>query len=60
VMTPPSSPAAPAVAKNTSDAGAKASPATKPGSDWWGDDIWKTTRNSGTWTKPAGTNAPLD
>ena len=40
------------------DKGAVASPATKPGSDWWGDDIWKTTRNSSTWTKPTGTNAP--
>jgi len=40
------------------DRGAKASPATKPGSDWWGDDIWKTTRNSQTWTKPTGTIAP--
>ena len=58
VMMP--APAAPAVAKNTTDKGEKASPPTKAGSDWWGDDIWKTTRNSGTWTKPAGTNAPLD
>jgi hypothetical protein len=48
--------AAPAVAKV--DAGAKASPATKSGSDWWGDDIWKTTRNAATWNKPAGTSAP--
>ncbi len=40
------------------DQGAKASPATKPGSDWWGDDIWKTTRNAGTWNKPVGTIAP--
>jgi hypothetical protein len=40
------------------DRGATASPATKPGSDWWGDDIWKTTRNASTWTKPTGTNAP--
>jgi hypothetical protein len=40
------------------DRGAIASPATKPGSDWWGDDIWKTTRNSPTWTKPTGTIAP--
>jgi hypothetical protein len=40
------------------DKGAVASPATKAGSDWWGDDIWKTTRNAGTWSKPAGTNAP--
>jgi hypothetical protein len=40
------------------DRGAKASPATKPGSDWWGDDIWKTTRNASTWTKPTGTIAP--
>jgi hypothetical protein len=42
------------------DKGAVASPATKPGSDWWGDDIWKTTRNSSTWTKPTGTNAPQE
>jgi hypothetical protein len=44
------------------DAGSVASPATKPGSDWWGDDIWKTRRNADMWTKPApaatGTNAP--
>jgi hypothetical protein len=40
------------------DRGSKASPATKPGSDWWGDDVWKTTRNSSGWTKPTGTNAP--
>jgi hypothetical protein len=43
---------------NPDDRGAKASPPTKPGSDWWGDDIWKTTRNAPTWTKPTGTNAP--
>jgi len=40
------------------DRGAKASPPTKAGSDWWGDDIWKTTRNASTWSKPTGTNAP--
>lgn len=40
------------------DKGAVASPATKPGSDWWGDDIWKTTRNASTWNKPTGTIAP--
>jgi hypothetical protein len=43
---------------NQNDRGSKASPATKPGSDWWGDDIWKTTRNSSGWSKPTGTNAP--
>jgi hypothetical protein len=43
---------------NPHDKGAVASPPTKPGSDWWGDDIWKTTRNASTWTKPVGTNAP--
>jgi hypothetical protein len=42
------------------DRGSKASPATKPGSDWWGDDIWKTTRNSSGWAKPTGTNAPQE
>jgi hypothetical protein len=40
------------------DQGSKASPATKPGSDWWGDDVWKTSRNSSGWTKPTGTIAP--
>jgi hypothetical protein len=40
------------------DRGAMASPATKPGSDWWGDDVWKTTRNAAGWTKPTGTTAP--
>ncbi len=43
---------------NPNDRGSKASPATKPGSDWWGDDLWKTTRNSSGWAKPTGTNAP--
>jgi hypothetical protein len=43
---------------NPVDRGSIASPATKAGSDWWGDDIWKTTRNAGTWTKPTGTIAP--
>jgi hypothetical protein len=51
-------PAPAAVAKNTTDAGEKASPATKAGSDWWGDNIWKTTTNAGTWAKPAGASAP--
>ena len=64
VAAPKKAPA-PAVASSKpvvdpKDQGAKASPATKPGSDWWGDDIWKTTRNAGTWTKPTGTNAPED
>jgi hypothetical protein len=40
------------------DRGSIATPATKPGSDWWGDDVWKTSRNAGTWTKPVGTIAP--
>ncbi len=48
---------APVVAK---DAGTKASPSTKPGSEWWGDDMWKTKRNADTWTKPAGANAPQE
>jgi hypothetical protein len=51
-------PAPAAVAKSTTDAGARASPATKAGSEWWGDNIWKTTSNAGTWAKPAGTSAP--
>jgi hypothetical protein len=42
------------------DAGAKASPPTKAGSDWWGDDIWKTRSNAATWAKPAGTTAPQE
>lgn len=46
----------PAVTPN--DAAAKATPPTKAGSSWWGDDIWKTTRNASTWAKPTGTNAP--
>ena len=40
------------------DAGAKASPPSKAGSEWWGDNVWKTNSNKSTWTKPAGTNAP--
>ena len=56
---------APAVASSKpindpNDRGAKASPATKAGSDWWGDDVWKTNRNAATWTKPAGASAPQD
>jgi hypothetical protein len=42
------------------DAGAKASPPTKAGSDWWGDDVWKTRSNAATWAKPAGTIAPQE
>jgi hypothetical protein len=65
-VTPASARVSPPVVKVASskpiidpnDRGSKASPATKPGSDWWGDDIWKTTRNSPTWTKPTGTIAP--
>ncbi len=58
-------PAPAPVAKNThavnsKDAGDKASPPTKPGATWWGDDIWKTTRNASTWAKPTGTNAPQE
>ena len=40
------------------DKGAVASPPTKGGSDWWGDDIWKTKRNADMWTKPTGAVAP--
>ncbi len=61
VLKPAPAPVKVASAKpinDPNDRGAKASPATKPGSDWWGDDIWKTTRNSPTWTKPTGTIAP--
>jgi hypothetical protein len=44
---------------NTADGGVKASPPTKAGSEWWGDDLWKTRRNTDLWpTKPAGTIAP--
>ena len=51
-------PAAVASAKSLPDAGAKASPPMKANSDWWGDSIWKTSTNAGTWTKPVGTSAP--
>ncbi|HVO97011.1 MAG TPA: hypothetical protein VMT15_03050 [Bryobacteraceae bacterium] len=51
-------PVATAKSPSRSDAGAKASPPTKPGSDWWGDSLWKTTSNASTWTKPAGAIAP--
>jgi hypothetical protein len=51
-------PAPAKTASNANDAANKATPPTKPGSNWWGDDIWKTTRNASTWTKPTGTNAP--
>ena len=40
------------------DRGSIASPPTKAGSDWWGDDIWKTHTNAATWAKPTGTIAP--
>lgn len=42
------------------DRGAVASPPTKAGSAWWGDDVWKTTRNADMWAKPTGTNAPQE
>jgi hypothetical protein len=67
--TPTAAPSAPAPVHMSSsskpivdrnDVGSKASPATKAGSDWWGDDVWKTTRNASTWGKPAGTNAPQE
>jgi hypothetical protein len=65
VVTPASAvirPAQPTVKPvvHTYDAGAKASPPTKSGSDWWGDDIWKTHSNAATWAKPAGTIAPQE
>jgi hypothetical protein len=44
---------------NRADGSALASPPTKPGSEWWGDDMWKTKRNADMWpSKPAGTIAP--
>ncbi|MGA3189825.1 MAG: hypothetical protein ABSF22_22185 [Bryobacteraceae bacterium] len=45
---------------NPLDKGSVASPATKAGSDWWGDDIWKTHSNATMWPKPAGTTAPQE
>lgn len=58
---PVRAPARAAVAKaDPTDAGDRATPATKTGSNWWGDNIWKTTTNAGTWTKPAGTSAPQE
>ncbi len=59
--TPASAPATTAGNKPIvypNDRGSIATPPTKAGSDWWGDDVWKTSRNAGTWTKPVGTNAP--
>lgn len=47
-----------AKSKASADPGAKATPPTKPGSDWWGDSIWKTNSNAATWTKPTGSIAP--
>jgi len=49
-----------ALASAKTDAGAKASPPTKSGSDWWGDEMWKTHSNATTWSKPAGTTAPQE
>ncbi len=51
-------PAPSVAAANSTDAGKRASPPTKAGSDWWGDNIWKTTNNAGTWTKPTTVSAP--
>ena len=32
---------------------------TKPAAEgWWGDSVWKTTRNADKWNKPAATSAP--
>jgi hypothetical protein len=53
-----SAPALTVMTPNPKDAGQRATPPTKPGSDWWGDDIWKTHSNSATWAKPTGTSAP--
>lgn len=37
----------------------EASAKSKGASDsWWGDEYWKTTRNSDKWNKPTATNAP--
>jgi hypothetical protein len=65
VVTPAEAVVRPAVASTkpvirANDAGAKATPPTKAGSDWWGDDIWKTHSNAATWSKPAGTIAPQE
>jgi hypothetical protein len=60
VVTPRSAVASNKPIIDPNDRGAKASPPTKGGSDWWGDDVWKTTRNASTWTKPTGTNAPQE
>jgi hypothetical protein len=35
----------------------KAQATTPSGDEWWGDQYWKTTRNTGKWNKPAGTTA---
>lgn len=43
---------------NPKDAGMIATPPTKAGSVWWGDDVWKTRSNASMWAKPAGTIAP--
>jgi hypothetical protein len=46
-----------AKAKPVKSAAAKPETPAKAASDeWWGDQYWKTTRNAGTWTKPAGTS----
>ena len=65
VVTPASAVVRPAVASNkpiiyNDDRGSRASPPKKAGSDWWGDDIWKTHSNAATWAKPAGTIAPQE
>ncbi len=51
---------APAASKKPAPAAkpAAATSAAKPADEWWGDSIWKTSRNADKWNKPTGTNAP--
>lgn len=45
-------------AKNPATPAPAAAATTKPADGWWGDSMWKTSRNADKWSKPTGTIAP--
>lgn len=45
-----------APALKTATSTAKTSTAPKQADNWWGDEFWKTPRNSDKWSKPAGSS----
>ena len=46
----------PAEKPKKADPMASAPASGKTGGDWWGDQYWKTPRNSDKWSKPSGSN----